>query len=53
VEDNITYELEVYPKFVYFERVSEKGDRPHQKAIVGQRIDPGYLKKQGLKQLPF
>jgi hypothetical protein len=26
---DISYELEVYPKFVYFEKITDKGDRPH------------------------
>ena len=29
-----TYELEVYPKFIYYEKINDKGERPHQKAIV-------------------
>jgi hypothetical protein len=35
-----SYELEVYPKFIYFEKITEKGERPHQKAIINQKIDP-------------
>lgn len=31
---DLTYELEVYPKFIYYERINDKGERPHQKAIV-------------------
>ena len=40
-----SYELEVYPKFVYFEKITDKGERPHQKAIINQKIDTQYLKK--------
>ena len=51
---DMTYELEVYPKFFYYEKISDKGERPHQKAIVNQKIDVAYVKKV-LKQdkLPF
>lgn len=35
----MTYELEIYPKFVYFEKINEKGEKPHEKAIVNQKID--------------
>jgi hypothetical protein len=37
--------LEIYPKFIYFEKITDKGERPHSKAIVNQKIDPGYLRK--------
>ena len=49
-----TYELEVYPKFFYYEKINDKGERPHQKAIVNQKIDQQYLKKV-IKQdkIPF
>ena len=47
-----TYELEVYPKFIYFEKINDKGEKPHQKAIVNQKIDPQYVKKNNNK-LPF
>jgi hypothetical protein len=40
VVGDTSYELEVYPKFVYFEKITEKGERPHQKAIINQKIDP-------------
>ncbi|CDW76980.1 ubiquitin carboxyl-terminal hydrolase 15 [Stylonychia lemnae] len=51
---DITFELEVYPKFMYYEKINDKGERPHQKAVVNHKIDPNYLKKV-LKQdkLPF
>lgn len=51
---DITYELEIYPKFFYYERINDKGERPHQKAIVNQKIDLNYMKKV-LKsdKLPF
>ncbi len=46
--------MEVYPKFFYYEKINDKGERPHQKAIVNQKIDQNYVKKV-LKQdkLPF
>jgi len=34
VVGDVTYELEIYPKFFYYEKISDKGERPHQKAIV-------------------
>lgn len=49
------YELEVYPKFIYFEKITDKGERPHQKAIINQKIDPSYMKKsmKPNDKLPF
>ena len=29
VVGDTTYELELYPKFIYFEKISDKGERPH------------------------
>jgi hypothetical protein len=34
VVGDVTYELEVYPKYLYFEKVNEKGERPHVKSIT-------------------
>lgn len=50
----VTYELEIYPKHIYYERINDKGERPHQKAVVNQKVDPNYMKKT-LKsdKLPF
>lgn len=45
VVHDMVYEVELYPKFLYFSRVTEKGEKPHQKAIVNQNIDVNYLKK--------
>jgi hypothetical protein len=39
------YELDVYPKFMYFQRINDKGEKPHQKAIVNRKIDASYIKK--------
>ena len=47
------YELEVYPKFIYYERITDKGERPHRKAIVNQKVDTSYLKKLKLDKIPF
>ena len=44
VGDHI-YELEVYPKFLYYAKINEKGERPHEMAIVNQTIDQNYMKK--------
>ena len=49
---DITYELEVYPKFLYYEKITEKGERPHQKAIINRKVDAAYIKKNQGK-LPF
>lgn len=51
---DISYELEIYPKYVYYQRITDNGDRPHQKAIINRKIDPSYMKKV-LKsdKLPF
>ena len=52
--NDLCYELELYPKFFYYEKINDKGERPHQKAIVNQKIDQNYMKKV-LKsdKLPF
>jgi len=31
---DFAYELEIYPKWLYFEKINEKGEKPHYKAIV-------------------
>lgn len=36
---DMNYEVEIYPKFVYYEKINEKGDKPHKKAIVNRNID--------------
>ena len=41
----LNYEVEVYPKFIYYEKINEKGEKPHKKAIVNQNIDQNYMKK--------
>lgn len=50
----INYEVEVYPKFIYFDKINEKGEKPNKKAIVNQNIDMNYVKK-ALKsdKIPF
>ncbi len=48
----MTYELDVYPKFLYFEKITDKGERPHKKAILNRKIDHSYIKKNEGK-LPF
>ncbi|TNV87076.1 hypothetical protein FGO68_gene9179 [Halteria grandinella] len=55
IVDDCTYELEVYPKFIYFEKINDKGERPHQRAIINQKIDPQYIKKsmKSSEKLPF
>jgi hypothetical protein len=42
---DLTYELEIYPKFLYFEKIADNGDKPHYRAIVNQKIDSNYVKK--------
>ena len=51
--NDMYYELEIYPKFIYYERITDKGERPHKKAIVNQKVDSAYLKKNKLDKLPF
>ena len=41
----MTLELEVYPKFLYYAKVTEKGDKPFAKAINNKKVDFNYLKK--------
>ena len=51
---DVSYELEIYPKFIYYERINEKGERPHSKAIVNQKIDSVYMKKTlKSEKIPF
>lgn len=39
VVHEMNYEVEVYPKFIYYEKITEKGEKPNKKAIVNQNID--------------
>ena len=39
VAHDMNYELEVYPKFIYYEKITDKGEKPHKKAIVNRNID--------------
>ncbi len=52
VVGDVTYELEIYPKYMYYEKITDKGERPHIKSITQRRIDPAYIKKNSGK-LPF
>lgn len=51
VVGDMVVELEVRPKCIYFERISDKGEMPHENLIVGSRLDLKYVKKLG--KLPF
>jgi hypothetical protein len=48
---DMVYELEVRPRCIYLERISDKGERPHANLVVGQRLDLKAVKKLG--KLPF
>ena len=38
--DGIQYELEIYPRLIYFEQINPKtGEKPHLNAIINYRID--------------
>ena len=39
------YELEVYPKLIYVSKVTEKGEKQHDKAIVNKQVDQNYIRK--------
>ena len=34
VVGDVTYELEIYPKYMYYEKITDKGERPHIKSIT-------------------
>lgn len=39
------YELEIYPAFFYLAMVSDRGEKPHVKAVVNGHVDYNYLRK--------
>lgn len=39
------YELELFPRFVYFQKVGLDGLKPHEKAIQNKKVDVNYVKK--------
>jgi len=48
------YELEVYPCMLYLAMVSEKGEKPHQKAVINGKVDFNYVRKVAkTDNLPF
>ena len=48
------YELEIYPSILYLGKVTEKGEKPHVKAVVNGRVDFTYLRKVArTDSLPF
>ena len=50
----IVYELEIYPNLVYLSKVTDKGEKPHQKAVVNGKIDYNYLRRVAkTDNLPF
>ena len=48
------YELEIYPSIFYLAMVTEKGEKPHKKAVVNGKVDFSYLRKVAkTDNLPF
>ena len=48
------YELEIYPCMFYLAMVTEKGEKPHFKAVVNGTVDFNYIRKVAKKDsLPF
>lgn len=48
------FELEVYPILFYLGMVTDKGERPHQKAVTNGKVDFNYLRKVAkTDELPF
>jgi len=48
------YELEIYPCILYLALVTDKGDKPHIKAVINGKVDFNYLKKVVKSEgLPF
>ena len=50
----IVFELEIYPNLIYLSKVTEKGEKPHIKAVVNGKIDYNYLRRVArTDNLPF
>jgi hypothetical protein len=45
IENNIEYELEIFPKVLYFDRILKNGEKANQKCIKNNNIDQNYLRK--------
>ena len=39
------YELEIYPCMLYLALVTEKGEKPHSRAVVNGKVDSSYMKR--------
>ena len=50
----LVYELEVNPSQLYLALINEKGEKPHQKAVINGNVDFNYIKKTvRADNLPF
>ena len=48
------YELEIYPSILYLALVTDKGEKPHVRAVVNGHVDFNYLRKVAkTDSLPF
>ena len=48
------FELEIYPSMFYLAMVTEKGEKPHNKAVVNGKVDFNYIRKVAKSDnLPF
>ena len=53
-QGEFVYELEIYPSIFYLAQVTEKGEKPHFKAVVNGHVDFAYLRKVAkTDSLPF
>lgn len=54
VKEDVQFELEFYPRLVYFQKVDQDGVKPHKECILNFEIDQGYMKKYiKADQIPF
>jgi hypothetical protein len=51
---DMIYELELFPRFIYFLKISDEGMKPYEKAIMNKRVDLNYVKKTlKMDKVPF
>lgn len=41
----IVFELEIYPNLIYLTKVSDKGEKLYNKAVVNGKVDYNYLRR--------
>ena len=50
---DIQYELEIYPRLIYFDKVSEEGQKPFEHAVIDHKFDNKVLKDLKMDKIPL